>query len=295
MLAANRAVAKALEQRGPARSTASTQPPTRAASRSSARCSTRSVCPTPGDLEQPGATRGDAARRARPSSTEERIHLATLRSMSQARYEARSTRPFRAPVPALPPLHVADPALCGPRRAPQPEAVAARGAADVGRGRAAGGGARGARDLVVGARAGGRRGRAGGHRLRVLRAARGARGGELRGRGHRVGVHGLFVRLARPAASGLVPLGRLDRSWRLDEEAEALTDERAGRRIEVGTRLQVRLVHVDDDRGRMAFTLAGPCLTIGRTPRLGREARTCDRPRTKGPPTRVERVESGLE
>ena len=72
-----------------------------------------------------------------------------------------------------------------------------------------------------------------------------------------VGVHGLFVRLERPAASGLVALARLDRRYRLDEATETLVDERSHRRIEIGTRLRVRLVHVDGDRGRLAFTLAG--------------------------------------
>lgn len=71
-----------------------------------------------------------------------------------------------------------------------------------------------------------------------------------------VGEHGLFVRLDRPAASGLVPLRSL-LSWQFDAAADALVSGRGPnrRRIEVGERLRVRLARIDPDRGRLAFAL----------------------------------------
>ena len=196
-------------------------------------------------------------RSVRGFSTEERIHLATLRSMSQARYEPHSRGHFALQFPHY--LHFTSPIrryadLAVHRSLKQwlrgepsvlredaREAVELEGLAIwlSGRERVA---IEAERDAVA-------------YACCALLAGR--EGEDFDAEVTGVGVHGLFVRLLKPAASGLVPFGRLDRRWRLDEQAEALEDGRAGRRIEVGTRLAVRLVHVDDDRGRIAFTLAG--------------------------------------
>lgn len=208
------------------------------------------------DLEEPGAI-AQMLRSVRGFSTEERIHLATLRSMSQARYEPASLGHFALQFPHY--LHFTSPI---------------RRYADLAVHRSL-------KRLLRGEGAGARNDPAGGSELEGLaiwlsgreRVAveterdavayaccallTGREGESFEADVTGVGVHGLFVRLVRPAASGLVPFGRLDRRWRLDEAAELLEDDRGGRRIEVGTRLAVRLVHVDDDRGRIAFTLAG--------------------------------------
>lgn len=208
------------------------------------------------ELEQPGAIAA-MLQTVRGVPTEERIHLATLRAMSQARYEPRSRGHFALQFPHY--LHFTSPI---------------RRYADLAVHRTLKQWLRGeSRPRIEGVRdAGGLEGLAiwlSGRERVAVEAEREAvafaccallsgREGELfEAEVTGVGVHGLFVRLERPAASGLVALARLDRRWRLDETAEALVDERAGGRIEVGTRLRVRLVHVDDDRGRLAFTLAG--------------------------------------
>ena len=67
---------------------------------------------------------------------------------------------------------------------------------------------------------------------------------------------GLFVRLDAPAASGLVPMRALDGYWTYDPDDESLIGERSGRRIGLGDRLAVELVEVDADRSRISFRLA---------------------------------------
>jgi ribonuclease R len=64
---------------------------------------------------------------------------------------------------------------------------------------------------------------------------------------------GLFVRLDAPAASGLVPMSRMAGFWSFDPEDEELVQAHSGARIGLGARLEVRLVTVDLDRGRLAF------------------------------------------
>jgi len=208
------------------------------------------------DLEDPGAIAA-MLRSVRGFSTEERIHLATLRSMSQARYEPASRGHFALQFPHY--LHFTSPIRRyadlavhrSLKRWLRGEAPGSRDASQSGaeleglaiwlsgRERVA---VEAERDAVA-------------YACCALLAGREGEAFDAEVTG--VGVHGLFVRLARPAASGLVPFGRLDRRWRLDEAAELLEDDRGGRRIEVGTQLAVRLVHVDDDRGRIAFALAG--------------------------------------
>ena len=176
-------------------------------------------------------------RSVRGFPSEERIHLATLRSMSQARYAAQLARPLRAPVPPLPPFHVADPTLCGSRGAPRSEALAARAK----------------RDRAVEAATRGSRGEARASELERLaiwlsgrervaieaerEAAAFACCALLEGRegegfeAEVTGVteHGLFVRgSASRRRAGSFRCGTLDRAGDLDDEAEALEGSRAG-------------------------------------------------------------------
>jgi ribonuclease R len=256
MLAANRAVAQALEraQHDTIHRVHPAPDPRRLEALGSLveRLGVREVF----ELDQPGAIAA-MLQTVRGVPTEERIHLATLRAMSQARYEPRSRGHFALQFSHY--LH-----FTSPIRRYADLAVhrsLKKWLRDASRARL-----EGVRD------AGGLEGLAiwlSGRERVAVEAEREAvafaccallagREGELfEAEVTGVGVHGLFVRLDRPAASGLVALARLDRRWRLDETAEVLVDERAGGRIEIGTRLRVRLVHVDDDRGRLAFTLVG--------------------------------------
>ena len=67
---------------------------------------------------------------------------------------------------------------------------------------------------------------------------------------------GLFVRLDAPAVEGLVPLRVMDGEWSFDAESEALVGPRSGRRFSTGDRVRVELLDVDADRLRLAFRLA---------------------------------------
>jgi ribonuclease R len=75
---------------------------------------------------------------------------------------------------------------------------------------------------------------------------------------------GLFVRLDAPAASGLVPMSRMAGFWSFDAEEEELVQTHSGARIGLGERLEVRLVTVDLDRGRLAFAPVAPDRGRGR-------------------------------
>lgn len=66
---------------------------------------------------------------------------------------------------------------------------------------------------------------------------------------------GLFVRLDSPSVSGLVPMRELDGRWELDASQEALVADRSGARISLGETLRVRLVSVDVDRARLSFRI----------------------------------------
>lgn len=256
MLAANRAVAQALERAS--RETIHRVHPAPDPRRLEAlgQLVSRFGLEAAEGLEEPGAIAA-MLERAREVPSVERIHLATLRAMSQARYEPNSRGHFALQFPHY--LHFTSPIrryadlavhrslkqwLRGESRA-RIEGAGASSALEglsiwlSGRERLAALAEREAVAFACCALLAGREGE-------LFDA-------EVTG----VGVHGLFVRLERPAASGLVALARMDRRYRLDEAAEVLEDEGSGRRIEVGTRVRVRLTHVDDDRGRLAFTLAG--------------------------------------
>lgn len=85
---------------------------------------------------------------------------------------------------------------------------------------------------------------------------------------------GLFVRLESPAASGLVPMRTLPGVWRHEPDEELLIGPRSGARIGVGDEIEVCLIEVDSDRGRLAFRLEqGPrdAREEARPPQRGRD------------------------
>jgi ribonuclease R len=84
---------------------------------------------------------------------------------------------------------------------------------------------------------------------------------------------GLFVRLDSPAASGLIPIRTLDGYWVHDPDEEALVAERSGSRFDLGDVLEVELVEVDSDRGRLGFRLARDARGGSRERRGGRGSR----------------------
>lgn len=258
MLAANRAVAAVLER---ARLDAVHRvhpPPEPRRLEALARLLARQGVEPPVELDEPGAiARVLEALRGAPA--EERLHLAALRAMSQARYEAegrghfalqfRHYLHFTSPIRRYADL-VAHRALKAWLRAAAEGAASPRSAAEApsarlerlaiwlsGRERVAVEAEREAAAFACCALLAGREGE-------TFEAV-------VTG----VTEHGLFVRLERPAASGLVPARSLAEDDRLDEEAESLVLAGGGSRIEVGGRVRVRLVGVDDDRGRLAFAL----------------------------------------
>ncbi|MEZ4330726.1 MAG: RNB domain-containing ribonuclease [Myxococcota bacterium] len=258
MLAANRAVAAALER---ARRDAIHRvhpPPEPRRLEALGRLLEQQGVEPDAPLDEPGAI-ASALEALRGAPAEERLHLAALRAMSQARYEAaprghfalqfRHYLHFTSPIRRYADL-VAHRALKqwlrGRIEAPErpdsdssvtPERFARLAIWLSGRERVAIEAEREAAAFACCALLAGREGE-------VFDAV-------VTG----VTEYGLFVRLDRPAASGLVPLRSLSRGSEFDPEAESLTLGAGGRAIEVGTRLRVRLVEVDDDRGRIAFEL----------------------------------------
>ncbi|MFO0687673.1 MAG: RNB domain-containing ribonuclease [Myxococcota bacterium] len=270
MLAANRAVASALDRVGLETVHRIHPPPDPRRLDDLARLLERHGLVVDEDLDEPGAIAA-VLRKVRGLPSEERIHLATLRAMSQARYAARPGGHFALRFDHY--LHFTSPI---------------RRYADLAVHRVlkrwlrSGAGGRGAASsAAVPHEAPGDAGRA----SRLERLASWLSGRErvaieaereaaafaccalLAGReGERFEVevtgvteHGLFVRGLRPAASGLIPLRTLGSRYELDVEAETLVLAGVPRPIELGTHLDVRLLSVDGDRGRIAYALAaGP-------------------------------------
>jgi len=207
---------------------------------------------TAGSLDEPGAIAA-MLEAVRGQPAEERVHLATLRSLSQARYEARSRGHFALQFSHY--LHFTSPIRRyadlavhrslkqllrhGPSDASEEQSSGLERLAIwlSGRERVASEAEREAAAFACCALLAGREGE-------TFEA-------EVTG----VTEHGLFVRLDRPAANGLVPLRTLDERWRLDPESEGLVEAGGGSRIGVGTRVRVRLERVDSDRGRIGFAL----------------------------------------
>jgi ribonuclease R len=70
-----------------------------------------------------------------------------------------------------------------------------------------------------------------------------------------VAAHGLYVTLDAIFVDGLVHVSRLPGSYRFDERTHALVAPRSGRRWRLGDRLRVRVAAADPARGRIDFEL----------------------------------------
>ena len=256
MLAANRAVARALDRAERVAIHRVHPPPGPTSLASLAELLEHLGLEVEGDLAEPGVLAG-LLDQVKGEPFEERVHLAVLRSMSQARYEARSrghyalrfehyvhfTSPIRRYADlevhrALRALIRGEPLSAGEKKKAMERAT--RLAIWLsGRERVA---------VLVERDA---------EALACCAVMAGREGEDFDAHVTAVTEFGLFVRLEAPAASGLVPMRFLEEEWDHDQHEEILFDERSGRRIALGDRIRVRLVEVDGDRIRLAFRLSG--------------------------------------
>lgn len=208
-----------------------------------------------GDLETPGVL-AKVLDEVKGMPSEERIHMAVLRSMSQARYEVQSQGHyalrfehyvhFTSPIRRYADLEVHR-ALKGlirgtpgvPRDATKSETEGVERLCVWLSGRE-----RVATDAERDAEA-----------LACCALMAGREGDRFEARVTGVTEFGLFIRLEFPAASGLVPMRLLEGHWLHDPEAEVLIGGRSGARMGLGDALSVRLVEVDVDRARLAFRM----------------------------------------
>jgi ribonuclease R len=254
MLAANRAVARALDRVQRSTIHRVHPPPSGQKLAALSMLLDRLGVAVEGDLAEPGVL-ASILDGVKGMPMEERMNVAALRSMSQARYEADSRGHyalrfdhylhFTSPIRRYADLEVHR-ALKGMLREDEPKregdeklgGVAARLAIWLsGRERVAAEVERDAEALACCAIMSGREGEQ--FDARVTGATQ----------------YGLFVRLETPAVSGLVPMRVLEGSWIHDPEDDALFGERSGMRIGSGDRISVRLLEVDADRARIAFRL----------------------------------------
>jgi len=254
MLAANRAVARTLDFADREAIHRVHPPPTGQKLAALSNLLDRLGVGVGGDLALPGVL-AKVLEDVKGMPSEERIHVAALRSMSQARYDAESrghyalrfehyvhfTSPIRRYADlevhrALKHLIRGEPSPCVAKE--KTSDVAARLAIWLsGRERVATEVERDAEALACCAIMSGREGEL--FEARVTGATE----------------YGLFVRLESPTTSGLVPMRTLDGYWTHDPEEEALIGERSGMRIGLGDPIIVRLLEVNADRIRIAFQL----------------------------------------
>lgn len=254
MLAANRAVARAIDLAG--QKTIHRVHPVPSGPKLAALSSLldRLGVEVDGDLATPGVL-ARVLEEVKGTPSEERVHLAALRSMSQARYEAESRGHyalrfdhylhFTSPIRRYADLEVhrnLKRMLVGASSSPAETGRASTMAARLsiwlsGRERVATEVERDAEALACCAIMSGREGER--FEARVTGATE----------------FGLFVRLDSPVASGLVPMRTLEGYWIHDPEEDAILAERSGSRIAQGDRISVRLVEVDADRAQIAFRL----------------------------------------
>ena len=219
-----------------------------------------------GDLSEPGVLAA-ALVAAKGMPSEERIHMAALRSMSQARYQLESAGHyalrfdhylhFTSPIRRYADLEVHRALRKLIRDEPAAETRAARvieRAESVaiwlsGRERVAQEAERDSEALASCAMMAGR------EEQIFIAQVTGAT------------EFGLFIRLQSPAVSGLLPIRLLDGHWELVEEEEALVSQGGRQRMSVGDTLRVRLIEVDSDRARLTFRLAGRQNREGKTAR----------------------------
>ena len=254
MLAANRAVAKALDVANRPAIHRSHPPPSPQKRTTLAALLERLGIAVPEDVESPGVL-AKLLKQLEGEPSEELVHLAVLRSMSQARYEPESKGHyalrfdhyvhFTSPIRRYADLEVHR-AL---KHLIRGEALSRGELADIesstarlavwlsGRERVATEVEREATALACCAILSGREGEV--FDARVTAATE----------------FGLFVRLDAPAASGLLPVRSLDGFWAYDSETEALIGEASGRRIGQGDTVVVELAEVDVDLARISFCL----------------------------------------
>jgi ribonuclease R len=266
MLAANRAVARALDLAERPTIHRSHPPPSPQKLDDLAMLLERHGIDAAGDLSEPGVLAA-ALVAAKGMPSEERIHMAALRSMSQARYQLDSAGHyalrfdhylhFTSPIRRYADLEVHRALRKLIRDEPAAETRDARmieRAESVsiwlsGRERVAQEAERDAAALASCAMMGG-------HEDENFEA-------EVTG----ATEFGLFIRLEAPSVSGLLPIRLLDGRWELVEEEEALISQGGRQRIGVGDILRVRLIEVDSDRARLTFRLAGRQSREGNTRR----------------------------
>lgn len=207
-----------------------------------------------GDLSESGVL-ASALASVRGQPSEERVHMAALRSMSQARYEAVSGGHhalrfdhylhFTSPIRRYADLEVhrglrrliRDEALQGEEKTRHAERCDRVARWLSGRERVATEVERDAEALASCALMSDRVGE------RFAAEITGAT------------EYGLFIRLESPSVSGLIPMRTLEGRWEVDEEGDALVADRSGAKLAVGGVIQVRLLSVDQDRGRLAFRM----------------------------------------
>jgi ribonuclease R len=260
MLAANRAVAAGLDRAGRTTLHRVHPPPSPQKLAALAILLDRLALQHDGALEEPGVIAA-ILEAVRGTPSEEQVHMATLRSMSQARYEAEPGGHyalrfehylhFTSPIRRYADLdvHRALKALLrgaseqDPRRS---EDCARLGIWLSGRERVAVEVERDAESLACCA---------------ILKGREGER---FTAKVSAASEFGLFIRLDSPAASGLVPIRTLEGEWDFDPDEEILIGPRGRARMGRGDSLDVRLLEVDADRGRLAFRLNGSESATGR-------------------------------
>lgn len=232
-----------------------------------------------GDLAEPGVL-AKVLDDVQGMPSEERIHVAALRSMSQARYEAESRGHyalrfdhyvhFTSPIRRYGDLEVHR-ALKRMLREDSPTGAArdAKKKASSPAGRLAiwlSGRERVATEVERDAEA-----------LACCAIMSGREGERFEARVTGATEYGLFVRLESPATSGLVPMRALEGHWTHDPENDALFGERSGMRFGVGDQISVRLLEVDADRARISFQLVSSKVRSGRADQSGVSLRSSRR------------------
>ncbi|MFK7897557.1 MAG: ribonuclease R family protein [Myxococcota bacterium] len=213
------------------------------------------------DLTEPGEL-ARMLERVQGTPAEERIHIATLRSMSQARYEPESKGHFAlqfkhylhftSPIRRYADLDVHRALKRMLRDQPEPVLAAPSGAETEAEGGLAGlgiwlsGRERVAMEAEREADA-----------LACCALMQGREGERFEAKVTGTTDFGLFIRLDAPAVSGLIPMRALEGYWNHDPGTDSIVGGRSGRRISLGDRLAVRLGEVDSERSRLGFRLAG--------------------------------------
>lgn len=259
MLAANRAVAKALDLADRPTLHRSHPPPAPQKLQDLTMLLERHGVAVKGSLETPGVL-ARALGTVRGLASQERLHLAALRSMSQARYQVKSEGHyalrfdhylhFTSPIRRYADLEVhrvLRRLIRGEAEARDPKGENAERAERVaawlsGRERVAQEAERDANALAA---------------CSLMRGRESAR---FEAAVTGVSDFGVFVRLASPAPAveGLVPVRTMRGRWDLDPEGEALVQQGSQARLAIGDALRVQLTEVDPDRARLTFAMLGP-------------------------------------